>query len=222
MIVRPHSAGLLGTSKLVKCRFDSPAELRRHLGMKQGFYLPGLALPGEPGDRVLVEISFPGEPDPPLLHGWIQGHEAGGTWLDLPHARVTSRWMAGPDARRRKDRRIACDLFVEIQPPGMPPWMCRVLDVSSHGLRIAAASLEVGVAGDYLDATVVVPGQTQQIDKLPARIAWAGGHDAGLELVGCEQALWPLVAAAEARWTATPEVIHTQSCLCSAPALRAG
>ena len=217
MIVRPHVSAVIGTSRFVKCRFESPIDLRRHLRVKEGFFLPGLTLAGEPGDRVIVEIGFPGEGDPPLLHGNVRAHEFGGTWLDLPYARVTSRWMAGPDFPRRRDRRVACDLFAEVQSGGVPPWVCRVIDVSRHGLRIAAAAMEVGVAGDYVDATLLAPGNDLCSTPLNARIAWAGARDAGLEIVDAPQILQPILAAAELRWQAAPEVVHKVGCICDAP-----
>jgi len=220
VIVRPQLSPVLGTSRFVKCRFESPVDLRRHLRIKEGFFLPGLAMAGEPGDRVIVEIAFPGEGDPPLLRGNIRSHQFGGTWLDLPYARVTSRWMAGPDFPRRRDRRVACDLFVEVESGGGSPWICRVIDVSRHGLRIAAAAMEVGVPGDFIDVTLVSPGNDFSSTPLTARVAWVGGHDAGLELHDNGGALLPILAAAEMRWRSAPEVVHKEAaegCVCDAP-----
>jgi hypothetical protein len=91
-----------------------------------------------------------------------------------------------------------------------------VIDVSRHGLRIATAAMEVGVPGDCLEATLVSPGNDLSSTPLTARVAWAGGHDAGLEIHDIGGALLPILAAAEMRWRSAPEVEHKAGCVCDA------
>ena len=218
--VRPHAT--LGPSRLVRCRFESPVDLRRHLQQKEGFFVPGLTIAGRPGERVIVEVNFPGEGDPPLLNGWLKDHQYGGTWLDLPYARVTSRWMAGPDSPRRRHRRVACDIYAEVRPAGSPPWICRVLDLSPHGLRIGTTSMDVGVAGDCLDVTLVNRGNEACTPSLPARIAWAGTREAGLEVHQPGKEFLAILGTTDAQWEQAPVVDHGSGCICLPPAQSPG
>src|SRR3954464_9919457 len=167
----PISPGL-DESWPVRYRFGARPDLQRHLRLGHGFFLPDHALPGGAGSRAIVEIGLPDSNDRPLLHGRVRARGHGGGWLDLaigrraggrggvglhlPMARAAARWAPAPGAPRRRARRVACDLFVEIHPRGGEPWLCRGLDVSETGLRVGSA-LETGVRGDEVDA-VVLPG----------------------------------------------------------------
>ena len=70
---------------------------------------------------------------------------------------------------------------------------------SEAGARVI---LEIGVAG-AAHAT--------------ARIAWASGRSAGLELIGESPGLTPVLASLEARWAAVEPVVHDASCPCAVP-----
>lgn len=210
------------SSRLVRYRFDSTDDLYRHLRVKHGFFVPARALLGEPGQRAIVEVGLPGAGDRPLLHGSIAEQSAGGVWLTLPAARAASRWVPGPDSPRRRHRRVACDLFVEVQSPGAQPFVCRVIDLSARGLRVTAASLELGIAGDEVAMTLLPAGDDGAQAILGARVAWAGGREAGLEILRADNAFSAIVAAAEARWTGVREIVHDLACICATPARRAG
>lgn len=206
----------------MRYRFDSPDDLYRHLRVKHGFFVPALALPGERGDRAIVEVGFPGAGDHPLLHGHIKERRREGVWLDLPAARAAARWVPGPEAPRRRERRIACDLFVEVRFPGAPPWINRVIDVSARGLRVTAASLELGLAGDEVDLVLLSEDPSLAPAPLRARVAWAGGREAGLEIVQADAAFRAIFENAESRWADVHEIVHDTACLCASPLRRAG
>lgn len=200
-------------SWLVRYRFGSPDDLYRHLRLAEGFFVPAHALPAEVGTRAIVEIGFPGAGDPPLLHGRVRSRSRDGAFLEAPSARSTARWVPGPDAPRRAERRLACDLFVEVGAPGAEPWICRAVDLSARGMRIAAGSAEFGLAGDEVEVTVLSPDP--DLAAVKARIAWASGRSAGLELLEGTGALRPLLAAVEARWASVQEIDHDGSCVCA-------
>lgn len=210
------------TGWLVRYRFASVVDLYRHLRLGQGFFVPP-PMPGGPISRAIVEITFPDGGDKLLLHGNVRSRAPEGTWLDVPSARTTARWMAGPAGPRRAQVRMACDLFVEVRPRGAEPWLCRGLDVSAGGLRLAAGSMELGVTGDELDLTLLSPDADVAPVRASARLAWAGVREAGLEVLGAAPDLTALLRTVEERWAAVPEIDHDVACPCSRPPMqRAG
>lgn len=208
-------------SRLLRYRFDSPKELYRHARVQKGFFVPGRALLGEPNDRVMVEVEFPGAPCRPLLHGQILARSEAGVWLLVRGALTMTRWSPGPGAPDRKDRRLACDLFAELRLRGTLPWVCRVADLSAGGLRVAAAAIELGIANDELDVILLPRDSRESPASLHVRLAWAGARDAGLQILEADGALSHIVAEAQARWENVPQVVHDAECLCAAPLRRA-
>jgi len=202
------------TGWLVRYRFASVIDLYRHLRLGKGFFVPP-PVPGEPVSRAIVEITFPDGGDTLLLHGNVRARSSEGAWLDVPSARTTARWMAGPAGPRREQTRMACDLFVEVRPRGTDPWLCRALDVSAGGLRLAAGSMELGVAGDELDLTMLSPNPKLGPVRARARLAWAGVREAGLQLVTTRPEMSALLQLVENRWSAVPESDHDGACPCS-------
>ncbi|HZX94858.1 MAG TPA: PilZ domain-containing protein [Myxococcales bacterium] len=209
----PISPGL-DESWPVRYRFGSLPDLQRHLRLGHGFFLPDHALPGGAGSRAIVEIGLPDSNDRPLLHGRVRARGHGGVWLDLPMARPAARWAPAPGAPRRRARRVACDLFVEIHPRGGEPWLCRGLDVSETGMRVGSA-LETGVRGDELDA-VVLPGDGHMPSaEVVGRIVWAGQRETGIEIVQGSAAFARMLATAVGRWDLVREVEHDGGCPCA-------
>ena len=209
------------SSWLVRYRFGSVDDLFRHLRVADGFFVPRTA-PPEPSTRAIVEVSFPDGGDRLLLHGSIRVISAYGAWLDVPTARTTARWMAGPEGPRREHRRMACDLLVEVHPRGASPWLCRALDVSEGGLRLAAGSMELGVMHDEVAMTLLSPdGSAGPVDAC-GRLAWAGVREAGMQLLGRGSGFAELLGNVERRWAAALEIDHDTACSCAGPVRRAG
>ncbi|MCA1828293.1 MAG: PilZ domain-containing protein [Myxococcales bacterium] len=207
------------TGWLVRYRFASVVDLYRHLRLGQGFFVPQ-PIPGEPISRAIVEITFPEGGDKLLLHGNVRVRSPEGAWLDVPSARTTARWMAGPAGPRREQVRMACDLFVEVRPRGTEPWLCRGLDVGAGGLRLAAGSMELGVAGDEIDLTMLSPDPQVAPVRATARLAWAGVREAGLQIVSTTPEMRDLLRAVEERWAAVREIDHDAACPCSRPPMQ--
>src|SRR5947208_1687452 len=166
----------------VRYRFESLGAFQRHLRLGPGFFLPNVDLPGGPGSRVIVEVAVPETSDHPLLHGRVRERVCDGVWLDLPSARPAARWEPDPDGPRRQHRRLACELFVEVQAKDGAPFICRALDLSDRGLRMGTV-LETGNRGDELTATLLIPGVHLAPAWVRGRVVWAGSRETGVEIL---------------------------------------
>ena len=213
-MIRRGPTPLLEQSWPIRYRFQSLGALQRHLRLGSGFFLPEAALPGEPGSRVIVEVSVPETSDRPLLHGRVRERVRDGVWLDLPAARPASRWAPDPDGPRRRDRRLACELLAEVQPRGAEPWLCRALDLSGHGLRIATG-METGVRGDDVAATLISPDPDLAPATLSGRVVWAASRETGIEVLEHSPEYDLLLGAAASRWALVKEIEHESACACS-------
>src|SRR5437660_8458442 len=191
----------------LRYRFESLDVYARHLRLGDGLYLP---LRPQPGSRVAIEVSWPESPDPVLLHGRIRKRTRHGSFVDLPPT-----WMVGPLGASRGDRRVPCDLVAEVKPFDGAPYLCRALDVSQRGVRLATGAFDAGLMGDRVAITLLVPDAMD----IPSRIAWSGPPEAGLELLETPPALVSFLAACDAQWE---ELSHDAGCLCSRTELRAG
>jgi hypothetical protein len=205
---------VLDESWPIRYRFQSLGALHRHLRLGTGFLLPPAALPGGPGSRVIVEVSIPETSDRPLLHGRVRERARDGVWLDLPSARPASRWAPDPGGPRRRDRRLACELFAEVRPRGAEPWLCRALDLSDRGLRIATG-FETGIRGDDVAATLISPDADLAPATLLGRVVWAASRETGIEVVEHSPEYDLLLGAAASRWAQVREIEHESTCACS-------
>jgi hypothetical protein len=225
------------TGWFVRFRFESPADLLRHVKLADGFFIPSRTPPSDAGGSVIVELALPGVEHPALLHGVVREATGGGLWIEAPWSRASLRWP--PEFTRRMERRFGSDLFVEVGHPGAEPWICRAVDLSARGLRVSARSPELGVAGDLVDVTLLSPDRELALDEkssglrhrssgkaisssIRARIAWASGRSAGLELLDDAPALASVLDELRTRWAAVPEIVHDAGCLCADPLRRAG
>jgi hypothetical protein len=205
---------MLEESWPIRYRFESLGALQRHLRLGSGFLLPEGALAAGPGSRVIVEVSVPETVDRPLLHGRLRERVRNGVWLDLPSARPASRWAPDPLAPRRRDRRLACELFVEMRPRGAEPWLCRALDLSDRGLRIATG-FETGIRGDDVAAILISPDTDLAPATILGRVVWAASRETGIEVVEHSPEYDLLLGAAASRWAQVKEIEHESACACS-------
>jgi len=205
---------VLDESWPVRYRFESLGALQRHLRLGSGFLLPDVDLPGGPGSRVIVEVAVPETTDRPLLHGRVRERVGDGVWLDVPAARPAARWEPDPDGPRRRHRRLACALFTEVRPRGAEPWLCRALDLSAHGLRVATG-FETGIRGDDVSATLISPDAHLAPATLRGRVVWAAARETGIEVIERSPEFDALLAVAAARWELVDEIEHAAGCACS-------
>ena len=207
--------GLLIPMIVIRYRFQSAAEFERHLRLGDGvFFVPGVDIAGMQGERVVVEIVFPHTDDSPMLHGRLLSRPGDGVWLEAPSARAAARWAPGADSPRRRQRRIPCDLFVEIRTPEMNPWLCRALDLSESGIRLATGSFETGVAGDVVTLTLL-PDEASPVESR-ARLGWAGAREAGFALIQRPRALKALLRVLSMSERNVYDLAHSDECPCGA------
>ena len=204
---------VLDQSWPVRYRFESLGALQRHLRLGAGFFLPDEALPGGPGARVIVEVAVPETSDRPLLHGRVRERVQGGIWLDLPSARPAARWEPDPNGPRRQHQRLACELFVEVHPRDGEPWLCRALDLSDRGLRIATG-LETGIRGDEVAATLISSNDHLAPAGLRGRVVWSASHETGIEVLDPSPQFQEMLGAAAGRWALVEEIEHSRDCTC--------
>lgn len=217
------AAPVADSSWMIRYRFESPAALERHLRYGDGgFFVPFPGVPGHSGSRVVVELALPGRDDVALLHGSLGSRSCDGVRLALPSMRAASRWTPGPDAPRRRHRRLPCDFFVEVQPAFAPAWLCRALDLSEGGIRLATGSFETGVAGDAVALTLVPAALDVDSFQLSTRLSWAGPREAGFALRALAPELLRVLQALESRWVSLHELSHSALCPCASAAVRAG
>lgn len=210
------AGSLLRLISVIRYRFESAAEFERHLRLGDGvFFVPGVDIAGMQGERVVVEIVFPHTDDSPMLHGRLLSRPGDGVWLEAPSARAAARWAPGPDSPRRRTRRIACDLFVEIRSPDVNPWLCRALDLSETGIRLATGSFETGVAGDEVTLTLLLHESSPV--EVRARLCWAGARAAGFELLEPPRELKPLLRVLSMSQRNVHDLAHSEACPCSTP-----
>jgi hypothetical protein len=203
-------------SWLVRYRFESAQSLVKHLSLTEGFFVPRRPLPGDEGARVIVEIELPVSVHR-FLHGRVGKSFADGVWVEAPSARsLTRRALEG---LTRLHRRFACDLFVEAGQAGAEPWMYRTLDLSAGGLQVSAGTLELGLPGDEVKATLLA---REAIVTVRAKIAWSGTRSSGLQLLDADASFGNLLLAVEDGWRAAQEITHDDACICADPLRRAG
>jgi len=217
MIRRRHrSSQPPAASWLVRYRFESAQSLVKHLSLMQGFFVPRRPEPGDEGARVMVEIELPGGVHR-FLHGRVGESFGDGVWVEAPSAQELARRALEMPARLH--RRFACDLFVETGQLGAEPWIFRTFDLSATGLRVAAGTLEMGMPGDVVEATLL---SREAIATVRAKVAWSATRSTGLHLLDADASFGNALLAVEARWHDVQEITHDDSCICADPLRRAG
>jgi hypothetical protein len=214
---RKLAGGLLQLRAVIRFCFESGDEFQRHLRLGDGvLFVPGCQGSDKVGERVVVEIVFPHSDDALVVYGRLRSVARDGIWLEAPSVRAAALWTPGPEALRRRARRLPCDMLVEVRASGTHGWLCRALDLSASGLRLATGTFETGVEGDVFDLTLF-PQDAKQLN-LRARLCWVRGRGAGFELLSPPPLLRPVLRAVAKSHLDVLEVVHSGACTClSAP-----
>jgi len=139
-----------------------------------------------------------------------------GVWLDLAFAHSTAWWDADAGLPRRRQRRLGCDLFAEVQPDAGAPWFCRAVDISEGGVRLATGPFQSLLPGDRADVTLVSADSALQPARLEAQVTWAWGREAGLAIGELTVGLRAFITAIECRWDEARQIEHSPGCYCEA------
>ncbi|HWE25560.1 MAG TPA: PilZ domain-containing protein, partial [Myxococcales bacterium] len=182
-----HQTGL-EPSHLVRYRFDTQQQLRKHVHAanagRRYFFLRDPAPQFATGARVVLEVSFRVQPQRCVLHGMVRWRDHGSqamAWLELPKIRLHHRRPL-PASRRRKARRLPADLMAEIRPAQSAPFVCRILDLAEHGVRVFAGTHQLR-AGPLAMTLLPAEGRLLPVETV-GRVVWARANEIGIEMPG--------------------------------------
>jgi hypothetical protein len=204
---------------MLRYRFGHQTQMQNHFHVMEGRMLffwrdPRTLLQG--GNRVVVEFSFLNSEQVISLRGSVLARIEGdnsGLWIEFPDSRTAKKLDQGPAAlANRKQRRLGCDLMVELRVDGMPV-LGRLVDVSMGGGRVA------GARGLRPGSLAVVRLMTPE-EGFPAIIGHAdvvrSEGDFGIRFLrsdaGTRQASAKLFQAVQAAWSQAPELQHPSVC----------
>ena len=213
----PSSA--LEPTRLLRYRFESCAQARRHVHFLEGRQLLFVFDPmGELHERqrVLVAFCFTESEETATAPGEVCSIETGrlrGAWVELFPARFLEELEAALRNRpRRRHRRVPADAMIRIERPGKPAHVARLIDVSGGGARFAGAA-GVWSAGERVGIAPMGGGST-----LRGKVAWSRSGEMAIEFersdVTTRVAATKLMEAAIMRWSAAREVQHPGMCHC--------
>jgi hypothetical protein len=140
----------------MRYRFDNADQARRHLHYverRQILFFPDPFLDVRAGQPVLLELSFTDSEQTVTVRGEVHSLETGalrGAWIDLFATRLFAGVQLAYDTPRRLHRRLAADLFVRTERPGLPASVARLADVSAGGARIVSAGGRWSVGQEIL------------------------------------------------------------------------
>jgi hypothetical protein len=207
---------------LLKYRFGNIAQMQNHLHVVDGrtlfFYRDGKGeLPG--GARVLLEFSFADSEQVSALRGNVLGRVEGeggqvGMWIEFPDGRLAKKADQGASAMSgRKQRRLGCDLLVEVKQ-GRKPFIGHMVDVSLGGARLVGT---VGLrAGADVELRLMAPEKNFPVELGRADVMRADASDAGVRFVRTDTiarvASTKLFQAVQQAWAGAPELTHPPIC----------
>jgi hypothetical protein len=207
---------------LLKYRFGDLTQMNNHLHVIDGrtllFYRGGRVKLAS-GQRVVVELSLVSSEQVTALRGTVLALESDtstGVWIEFPDAKLARRLAQGGAGAitSRSQRRVGCDLMVELKYGDMP-LLGRMVDVSMAGARI------VGAAGLACNADVElrIIGATSPLPSIvgKAQIARStSGGDIGVRFLRSDPAArvgaGKLFQAVQQAWNKAPELTHSPLC----------
>jgi hypothetical protein len=206
-------------NRLLRYRFDSCAQARRHVHVIEGrqllFILDPLAELRE-RLRMLVAFCFTESEEVATAPGEVCSIETGrlrGAWVELFPARFLEELEAAlRNKPRRRNRRVPADAMIRIERPGKPAHVARLVDVSGSGARFAGAA-GVWSAGEQVAIAPMGGGA-----PLHGRVAWSRSGEMAMEFsrsnAATRVAATKLMEGAIKRWSEAREVYHPGLCLC--------
>ena len=209
----------LEPSLLVRYRFDTPVQLRRHLHAanveRRYLFLRDPGPQFATGARIVLEVSFHAHPQRYVLHGMVRWHDQGSraaTWLevaeaDLHHRRCPASW------RQRTARRLPADLIAEIRPAHAPPFVGRILDLAEHGARVFAGGHELG--DGPLSMTFLPSERRLPLVETMGHLVWSHAPEAGIAMPGdADVSHRRLLYSLEQAWRDAVSLAHPRACEC--------
>jgi hypothetical protein len=211
---------------LLRHRFDSVEQMRKHLHVTEGstlmfFRAPTLSL--AVGTPLLLELCLHNSEQTRVLRGSVLARaEEQGLWLQFPSTRF-ARDVQSSGIVTRRGRRVGSDRLVRLRRASGDEYLAMLLDVSQAGARVGGG-LPPGIAkGHQLDVVLAAaePGQSANLGK--ATIAWVEEGEAGISFdrssPAARVAITKFFHSVEAPWKQAVEVRHLQDC-CGKAGLR--
>lgn len=209
---------------LLKYRFGTFSQMPKHLHVVEGrtlfFYRDPRMASFSGASRVVMEFSFADSEQATTMRGTVlsrldgQGGQTG-AWIEFPDAKLARKLDQGMKAFvGRHQRRMGCDMVVEIKVAGMP-YLARMIDVAMNGARVTGAQgLRPGADCEMriMGAEPPMPGVLGRVRVVRAD----PGGDLGVTFVRSDViarvASSKLYAAVQEAWTRAPEVQHPPHC----------
>jgi hypothetical protein len=207
---------------LLKYRFGDLSQMTNHLHVVEArtllFYRTRTRFSA--GQRVVLELSLTDSEQAVTLRGSVlaltDSDKAGGVWIEFPDSRLAKRLASGGAAAitLRRQRRVGCDLMVELRYEDMP-LLGRMVDVSLAGARIVGPS---GLARNK-DVELRIMGAQPPLPAQLGRVQVArseSGGDVGVRFLRTDPtarvSAGRLLQAVQEAWTKAPELIHSALC----------
>jgi hypothetical protein len=211
-------------TSLLRYRFGTQEQMGNHLHVVEGrtlFFIRDEKTLLEPGTRVVIDLSMSSSEQGTTLRGAVlsrAGVEGGqaGLWIEFPDARLARRLDQGAAAlAQRKQKRLGCDLLVEVRQ-GRKPYIGRMVDLSQSGARI------VGAMGLHPRSEVELrlmgpeKGMPSELGRAQVMRADDKSGEAGLRFLREDRvarvASSKLFQMVQEAWAKAPEVTHPPLC----------
>jgi hypothetical protein len=203
----------------LRYRFENVDQVRRHFhvhGDRVWFFYPSNEpLLGEKS-RVALEVGFHGSDQVCTIHGLARvGEErASGVWLEFTSPGVIRSLEEAVHWPKRRLRRVATNLLVNVSRAPTVAHLARLVDVSVGSARLGDTSVSEGdhVWLRVLGAVPQMPGELG-----PARVTWTRPGEAGVRFLNSAMAraiIMGVVQRAEDLWESTRAVSHALTCQC--------
>ncbi len=210
---------------LVKYRFQSFEQMQNHLHVAEGRTLfffreqPNKAMLGG-NQRVVIEFAHGNSEQVSTLRGAViarvdgQGGQTG-AWVEFPDSKLAKKMDLGEGAiSARHQRRLGCDMMVEIKVEGLPH-LGRMIDVAMSGARVTGANNVKHGADCELRIMGAEPPMPGILGRAKVVRADPGG-DLGIIFVRSDViarvASSKLYAAVQQAWARAPEIMHPLEC----------
>ena len=205
---------------LLRSRFDSPAQLGKHLHIvneRTLFFFRATPKDVIVGGRIALEISFQSSEQIIVMRGTARSQTMGlqpGLWLEFPDTGRLARRTEDPAGlTNRKQRRIGCDTLVEVRL-GAASTLTRMLDVSMGGARLAGSFHRGDATQVQLRVLGAPPDWPSELGR--AEMAREDKGDFGVRFLRTDpesrKAVMRLVQLAQEAWARAPEVTHPPVC----------
>jgi hypothetical protein len=210
----------------MKYRFGELAQMQNHLHVVEGrilFFYRDAKSELEPRTRVVIEPGLGNSEQVTMLRGEVVARDEGGgetsqggAWLEFPDVRLARKIEQGVESiGSRKQKRLGCDLLVEVRQARMP-YLGRMVDISMGGARIVGA---VGLrAGGEVEIRIMgaeppIPAYLGRADVIRSE---ANVGDAGVRFLRTDAtarvSAGKLFQAVQQAWSKVPELTHSPLC----------